>query len=158
MNTTVLLYKITNTADFKIYIDSTTISLARRMAVHRADARNMLRTKSLAMHMRVVGIECFKIEKIAEVTFTNKDDLCKLEQAEIDKCPRKLLLNDLKAYVSDSGDRAEYHQLYDAEIRDPEARRQNKREAYARMMADPEKAAKERERNRLRMQRNQCRD
>lgn len=152
------IYKVTNDVDDKVYIGGTTLTLARRMAVHRADGNNMLRTKPLSMHMREVGVSHFKIELISEVQFTDKNTLRQLEQQEIERWSQERLLNNIKAYVSDAGDRSEYHHLYDTELRDQDARRQQKRESYARMMANPEKAAKERERNRLRMQRNRCID
>jgi len=74
------IYKVYNNVDDEIYIGSTCVSLAKRMARHRASAR-MNRTKcKLMTKMRTIGIENFFIELIKEYPeCENIEQLRKLE-------------------------------------------------------------------------------
>lgn len=146
------VYKIVNDVDNKIYIGSTTLSLSQRMTGHRDNARTN-KPKLLSQHMRNIGIDHFKIQLLYDVELATKDILRECEQLELEKIPEELRLNSMAAYVCNSGDRGEYHKQYDANIRDPVKRKENKKKAYEKMMADPVRKAKELERNKLRMQR-----
>lgn len=148
------VYKITNTVDNKVYIGGTKMSLPRRLANHKSDARGG-NQKMLSVHMREVGLKNFTISMISQHDNITKDELRKLEQAEIDKMIANhgptSLLNVLAAYQSDSGDRVEYYKRYETEMRDEDQKRLNRRVAYRKMMNDPVRAEKERSRNRDRM-------
>lgn len=68
-----IIYKLTNTITGKLYIGQTTMSLARRWAVHKAARRTSPLTSSIKKH----GAKNFKVEIIDRAT--SLDELHKLE-------------------------------------------------------------------------------
>lgn len=76
-----IIYKITNLINHKIYIGLTTTSLSRRWSAHIRDMKNN-DERHLYSSMRKYGIENFKIESIDE-TAKNLVELGKLERQYI---------------------------------------------------------------------------
>lgn len=71
-----IIYKITNLINNKIYIGLTTLSLNKRWTSHKAECKRNNK-KHLYNAMRKYGIESFKIEEI-----DNTDDIIKLGELE----------------------------------------------------------------------------
>lgn len=71
-----IIYKITNLINNKIYIGLTTLSLNKRWTSHKAECKRNNK-KYLYNAMRKYGIESFKIEEI-----DNTDDIVKLGELE----------------------------------------------------------------------------
>jgi group I intron endonuclease len=134
------IYKITNSMDSKIYIGSTRIGLGNRMSVHRNDARRGCK-KPLSIHMIKNGISNFKIVLIEDCTVSSKKEARKLEQLEIDKHDKSILLNTIRAYSANHD-----------QTRNITKKRKNRRDFYDRKKKDPVWLKKERDRNRIRMQ------
>lgn len=78
-----IIYKITNQINNKIYIGLTTCSLEYRWARHITESKNINNTKHLYKAMRKYGIENFTIEKIDETN--DFKELGKLERYYIHK-------------------------------------------------------------------------
>ncbi len=152
--TQAFVYRITNSIDDMVYIGSTKRSLSARMIQHRYYTTNE-KTKpcfKLQKHMVALGFKNFTITAIHVVEYESRDKLRKLEQEELDKIPKEKRLNVVDAYLCDgSCSVAEKAYIYDHTKRDREKKRENNRKSYHKMMQDPEKAAKERERNKIRM-------
>ena len=72
-----IIYKITNEINKKIYIGLTTCSLEYRWSRHITESKNINNTKHLYKAMRKYGVENFKIEIIDET-----NDFKKLGQLE----------------------------------------------------------------------------
>lgn len=133
------IYKISNNVDDKIYIGSTRLSLAQRHAMHRYYCDK--KTFPLYKHMNSLGKDNFKIESIKTVTVGSRNEARQIEQLCIEQQEQSILLNATRAF-------SENHN----KTRDNEKKKQNRRDFYQRHKEDPEWVAKERERNRLRMQ------
>lgn len=58
-----IIYKITNLVNKKVYIGLTTCSLDYRWSRHITESKNVLNTKHLYKSMRKYGINNFIIEK-----------------------------------------------------------------------------------------------
>ena len=86
------IYKIVNTVNEKIYIGSTTRTLAKRMTGHRMDAKT--RSSKIYKAMRRHGIENFSIVLIKPISCSSKSDL---EDAEY-KITNEYKLNNIKLY------------------------------------------------------------
>ena len=72
-----IIYKITNQINNKVYIGLTTCSLEYRWSRHVAESKNLSNTKDLYKAMRKYGVENFTIEEIG-----NTDDLKELGKLE----------------------------------------------------------------------------
>jgi group I intron endonuclease len=71
-----IIYKITNKVNGKVYIGLTTTTLKYRWTKHKAASRDLKNTKHLYKAMRKYGIENFSIEQIDETNdFTKLGDL-----------------------------------------------------------------------------------
>ena len=64
MDDIMIIYKITNNINNKVYIGLTTHSLENRWSKHLSEMRNINNNKHLYRAMRKYGIENFSIEKI----------------------------------------------------------------------------------------------
>ena len=60
----ILIYKITNTINNKVYIGLTTCTLEYRWSRHITESRNQNNKKHLYKSMRKYGVENFTIEEI----------------------------------------------------------------------------------------------
>jgi predicted GIY-YIG superfamily endonuclease len=78
------VYKIVNDVDDLIYIGATTQTLSRRMTEHRKKVKNGFDRK-LHNHMRIIGVEHFKILLVREYTDISKEKLRKKEDKYIKK-------------------------------------------------------------------------
>lgn len=78
-----LIYKITNTVNGKIYIGQTINTLNRRWSAHKLTANDLTNTTHLYSAMRKYGIENFTIEPLAYCDTLH--DLNFLEEAFIKK-------------------------------------------------------------------------
>ena len=63
-----IIYKITNLINNKVYIGLTTVSLEKRWTVHKTTAKNLKNTRHLYKSMRKYGIENFSIVQIDTAT------------------------------------------------------------------------------------------
>ena len=72
-----IIYKITNQINNKVYIGLTTCSLEYRWSRHITESKNVNNTKHLYKAMRKYGIENFTIEEI-----DNTDDFKELGKLE----------------------------------------------------------------------------
>ena len=72
-----IIYKITNQINNKVYIGLTTCSLEYRWSRHVAESTTLSNTKHLYKAMRKYGVENFTIEEI-----DNTDDLKELGKLE----------------------------------------------------------------------------
>ena len=94
------IYKVVNDIDNYIYIGSTCLALNMRMIYHRKRAKKNDNT-NLYKHMVEIGIYCFKIILIRNVSCNNKEELLREERIEYDKCDKNILLNQLRPMVTD---------------------------------------------------------
>lgn len=85
------VYKITNTANDRVYIGLTTCALSKRWNEHKS-AANTGNNKPLYRAMRKHGIKNFHIEPIYET-----QDMIALREAELS------LINDYKAHINNGG-------------------------------------------------------
>ena len=72
-----IVYKITNNINGKVYIGITTCSLEYRWSKHVTESRNENNTKHLYKAMRKYGLDNFSIEQI-----DSSDDFKKLGELE----------------------------------------------------------------------------
>jgi len=88
------IYKIVNTVDDKIYIGSSIQKLHNRMNNHRTKASNLKKKSIFYEHMRLLGVEHFKIILIKLYPCASKEELEAEEFNEISKYDKSILLND----------------------------------------------------------------
>ena len=94
------IYKIVNDIDDFIYIGSTCLALNMRMIYHRKRAKKN-NNANLYKHMVKIGIYCFKIILIRNVSCNNKEELLREEWIEYNKCDKNVLLHQLRPIVTD---------------------------------------------------------
>ena len=79
------IYKITNTTDDKIYIGSTINTLNTRFNGHKSSSRENKRFSNLYNHIRLIGVENFKIELIENYKCETQSQLIERENYYIHK-------------------------------------------------------------------------
>ena len=115
------IYQITNDVDNMTYIGSTK-DMLDRWKKHRTNFRSEARDShyKLYEHLRGIGIDHCKIEKIDEIMCKTREDARKLEQHYIDKIPEQFRLNDRNAYTDRQAyieSRISKKKLYDKQYR-----------------------------------------
>ena len=103
------VYKIVNDIDSKVYIGSTTTELWHRMGQHRNDAKRGEHSP-LYRHMRELGAEHFKIEKICSV---DPEKLREVEEMVIATISIKDRLNSKKTCKNDHSRHFDYQEIVD---------------------------------------------
>lgn len=135
------IYKISSTIDQMVYIGSTRKTLTERWQQHCHDCYVRDIDRPLYNHMVKHGKTCFKIELIKSIICYDSKPARILEQIEIWKHGKENCFNMVRAYTHNS-----------EKTRDNEKKKATRRDYYNRKKQDPEWMAKERERNRIRMQ------
>ena len=134
-----IIYKITNSCDDMVYIGSTRLKLRDRFNCHKNEAKKG--NKKIHKYMREKGIENFKIEIIKEI-IVPKSKIAKIqEQIYLWEIPPEKRLNDMRAYTHNS-----------EKTRDNDKKKKTRMNYYNKKKLDPVWHEKEKERNRLRMQ------
>lgn len=148
-----IVYKITDNETDKIYIGSTRWYQQRICTHFNFKYGNCSLTKLIKER----GKNNFSIEIIKEVIYTDKTELRKEEQNEIEKIPKENIINTNRAYI----DPKEMHKIYES-LRSPNsencvqyklelkraARRRYAEKIKQRMKDDPVFAEEKRRRNR----------
>jgi len=101
------IYKIT--IGNKIYIGSTT-NPYRRWSQHKSDAKELSTHAhyQIYIEMRLIGIDNCVFEILYEIECVDETEARKAEQAEIDKHPKEIILNNNYAYRSKKEWQKEY--------------------------------------------------
>ena len=101
------VYRIVNDVDDKVYIGSTTTELWHRMSQHRADARKGEKSP-LYEHMRKIGVEHFKIERIC---ISDASHIKEVEEMIINSIPKEIRLNFKCTSKKDTSKKYDYENI-----------------------------------------------